>query len=136
MMGSEQEDFTLEPDITGDEENEPLENVRSECFFSPARRRFVPFLDIRFYNGDSLGLRYTHIDAIEFNKGGAITIISPLYRVKLEGRNLGVVYLRLLSESIQWLKELPAELDTLDAGAVVINAIKLVSDEELEKSDL
>lgn len=133
MGGSEAEDLSLEPDIVGDEENEIAENVRSECFFSPARRRFVPFLDIRFYDGDSLGLRYTHIDAILFNKGGSITIISPLYRVKLEGRNLGVVYLRLLSESIQWLKELPEELDKLDANAVVINSIKLVSDDEIQE---
>lgn len=132
MMGSEAEDLSLEPDIVGNEENEIAENVRSECFFSPARRRFVPFLDIRFYSGDSLGLRYTHIDAILFNKGGSITIISPLYRVKLEGRNLGVVYLRLLSESIQWLKELPEELDKLDANAVVINSIKLLSDDEIQ----
>lgn len=133
MGGSEAEDLRLEPDLVGDEENEIAENVRSECFFSPARRRFVPFLDIRFYDGDSLALRYTHIDAILFNKGGSITIISPLYRVKLEGRNLGVVYLRLLSESIQWLKELPEELDKLDANAVVINSIKLVSDDEIQE---
>ena len=124
MGKGEQDDLTLEPDSFEDDESEVLENIRSECFFSLARRRFVPFLDIRFFDGDSLGLRYTHIDAILFNKGGSITIISPLYRVKLEGRNLGVVYLRLLSESIQWLKELPAELDNLDANAVVINSIK------------
>jgi hypothetical protein len=133
MGGSEAEDLSLELEVTGDEENEIAENIRSECFFSPARRRFVPFLDIRFVDGDSLGLRYTHIDAILFSKRGAITIISPLYRVKLEGRNLGVVYLRLLSESIQWLKELPGELDKLDANAVVINSIKLVSDDEMQE---
>ncbi len=133
MGGSEAEDLSLEPDLTEGDENEPVENVRSECFFSPGRRRFVPFLEIRFYDGDSLGLRYTHIDAILFNKGGSITIISPLYRVKLEGRNLGVVYLRLLGESIQWLKELPAELDKLDAGAVVINSIRLMTDDEIRE---
>jgi hypothetical protein len=133
MMGSEAEDLSLEPDDVGDDENEIAENIRSECFFSPARRRFVPFLDIRFCDGDSLGLRYTHIDAILFNKGGAVTIISPLYRVKLEGRNLQVLYLRLLSESVQWLRELPAELDNLDAKAVVINSIKLIADDEMQE---
>jgi hypothetical protein len=132
MMGSDQEDLSLEPDVTGDEENEPVENVRSECFFSPARRRFVPFLDIRFFNGNSLLLRYTHIDAVEFDKSGVMVIVSPLYRVKLEGRNLHVLYLRLQSESVQWIRELPTELDNLDAGAVVINSIRLVSDEEMQ----
>ncbi len=132
MGKGDAEDLTLEPDSFEDDENEPLENVRSECFFSPGRRRFVPFLDIRFVDGDSLGLRYTHIDAILFNKSGAVTVISPLYRVKLEGRNLHALYLRLLSESVQWVRELPAELDTLAASAVVINSIRLVTDEEIQ----
>jgi hypothetical protein len=132
MGKGDAEDLTLEPDSFEDDENEPLENVRSECFFSPARRRFVPFLDIRFFNGNSLLLRYTHIDAVEFDKSGVMVIVSPLYRVKLEGRNLQVLYLRLQSESVQWIRELPAELDNLDAGAVVINSIRLVSDEEMQ----
>ena len=130
MGGSEAEELTLEPDDSGNEA-EQAESQRSECFFSPSRRRFVAFLDIRFCDGDSLGLRYTHIDAILFNKSGSITIISALYRVKLEGRNLQVLYLRLLSESVQWIAELPGEQDRLPASAVVINAIKLISDEEL-----
>jgi len=129
MMGSEAEDLTLEMEESGDE-NELQENLSSDCFFSPGRRRFVPFLDIRFVDGDSIGLRYTHIDALLFTGGKAITIISPLYRVKLEGRNLKTLYQRLLTESVVWISELPEEHDKLAASAVVINSIKLVSSDE------
>ena len=131
MMGSEAEDLTLEMDDSSND-NELQENLSSDCFFSPGRRRFVPFLDIRFVDGDSLGLRYTHIDALLFTGGKSITIISPLYRVKLEGRNLKTLYQRLLTESVIWIAELPEEQDTLAASAVVVNSIRLVSSDEMQ----
>ncbi len=128
----ESDELTLDAD-------EEQEAKSTGCFSTVKKGRFVPFLELRFFDGDSLGLRYTHVHPISFNKSKGITIDAAPVRVLIKGRNLKGLWRYLLQESVVWIKELPESMDDKEAAETVVYSIDVVSEppevEEREENE-
>lgn len=110
----------------------PLPGAAYEAF---SRASNKPQLTVCFLLADATikGLAYANLDSIDLVPGGSPGVGPAIVarfaggmgivEVRIEGRNLMVLYDKVRQHRIGWARELPPERDFIDHKATVINRI-------------
>lgn len=110
-------------------ETEPGELIEERRAYSVirGRRGQILTLDIRFANGNRMGLGYPYLSATDFDASGVLTLHFAGRRVIVEGIHLEPVYEALLNHAVGFLREQDAERDAMIEGEPFIQCITVTS---------
>jgi hypothetical protein len=91
-----------------------------------ARRQRQVMLDLRFRNGDSLGLNYSYLISVGFSRSGNLSLEFSAYRVAITGRNLEPLYRVLLAHQVANIQEIDPLADSSPETATSVYGIEPV----------
>jgi len=92
------------PDLQDDENSEIETFERSEFFGVDNVRNYPSCLDLRLADGNSKALPYSYISEINFDASEGIEILSTTKKIRINGRNLKLLYNFLVAFRVKYIQ--------------------------------
>jgi hypothetical protein len=113
------------PEIEDFAETDQVELFETSEFFGKEQVRNMPAcLELRYADGTSKAFPYSFIMEINFNPSEGIEIITTQKKILIEGRNLKMLYIFLLSFQVRFIQE-NIGADQTEEGKLFVRGIKM-----------
>lgn len=119
----------IEPDASDDPSPAPEDSVTTQNL---ARRQQQIMLELRFRNGNRLGLGYSYLVSVTFNPSEGIQFDFTGHRVTVTGSNLLPLFKGLLVHKVGSIREADPRAEPEDPTAPVVDsiAVKILGESE------